>query len=103
MINELPACGLPLTRVGHAQPGLLWRQGLAFLQQFNGDVVRGTDKSHAAVTRWTIDGYTLLLQVFTEFVDIVYLVGNMAEVTPFAIDLGIPVIRQFDLGIFITG
>ena len=94
---------LPLAGVGHAQPRLLRWQWRALLQQFYGDVVGGADEGHAAVAGRAVDGHAVLLQMCAEGVDVFNAVGQMTEVTTFAVDLRVPVVSQLDLRVVIAG
>src|SRR5665213_1655142 len=54
-------------------------------------------EGHVAVTRRAIDGHAGIHQFLAGRINIVDLEGEMAEVTRFAVILGIPIKREFDL------
>ena len=85
----------PLAGVRHGGPGLFDFKGFALLQQLEGNVVRRTNEGHAAVARRAVDGDALFLQIFAEFVDVIDLVGEVAEIAAAGIFFRIPVVGQF--------
>ena len=50
-----------------------------------------------------VDGYAAVQQTLADCVNVVDGIGEMAEVSAFAIVFGIPVIREFDLRLFVAG
>src|SRR5689334_7993952 len=88
----------PLAGVRHRRPGFPRRLWLALLQQFDRMLVRGADEGHVAVAGRAIDGDAAFLQLVAGRIDVVDLVGEVAEVARLAVVLGIPVEGQFDAG-----
>src|SRR5579863_1675231 len=80
---------LPAAGVGHRVPGFGRRERLALLQQLDGDVVGGAYERHVAVARWPQDGHAVLLQATAAGVDVVDLVGEVAEVAAHGVGFGI--------------
>src|SRR3546814_7390470 len=76
---------------------------LAFLQQFDRDIVRRANKCHVSIAGRAIDRDAGIHQSLTGFVDILDLVSEMPEVATAGIFLRIPVISELDLRILVTG
>ena len=93
---EAPSA-LPLTDVWHRRPRLGWREGLALLQELDRDPVRRANEGHVAIPRRSTDRHSAVHQLLTARVDVLDLVGEVAEVTPPRVLLGVPVMRQLDL------
>ena len=89
---------LPAARVGHGRPRLRGRFRRPGLQQLDRDPVGRTHEGHASVAGRPVDRHAVLLQAPAGGVDVVDLVGEMAEVAPARVRLRIPVVRQLDLG-----
>ena len=71
-------------------------------EQLNGLAVGGLDEGHVAVTRRAVDGEPGIHELLAERVDVVDLVGEVAEVTALAVFLRVPVVRQLNLGFVIS-
>ena len=93
---------LPMPGVVHRGPGLSRLQGIALLQQFNGNMVRGTDKRHASVPGRAVDDYARLHQPPAGGVDVIDFVGDVAEVAAFIAGLRIPVVSEFELTLLLA-
>src|SRR5690606_41685626 len=86
----------PAPGVRHRSPRLRLVEGGALLEQFDGDTVRRLDEGHVAVARRAVDGDAGIHQALAGVVDIVDLVGEMAEVAPALVVLRIPVEGELD-------
>ncbi len=94
--RERPRCS-PATCAGHRQPRLLRRQRVTFLKQLDGDLVRGAHKRHVSIARRAKNRHAARLQSLTQRVDVIHLVGEVAEVA--AIRVGgclIPIVGKFN-------
>src|SRR5690348_15213514 len=91
------ARALPVAGVLHRCPRFLRRLRLALLQELDRVVVGRAREGHYPVARRPVDGDAGLHQPLAGRVDVVDLIGEMAEVARLAVVLGIPVIGQFDL------
>ena len=69
---------------------------LALLQQLERDIVWRADEGHAAVARRPVDRDPCLHEPVARGVDIVDLVGEMAEIASLAVGLRIPVVCQLE-------
>src|SRR5690606_12314079 len=88
--------GSPRTRVGHRRPWLLLRLGLALLQKLDRYAVGRADERHTAVPGRPVDRHARLHQAIAGGVDVVDLVGEVAEVAAGAVRLRIPIVRQLN-------
>ncbi len=76
---------------------------MTFLQQFDRDAVRRTDKGHMAIARRTVDGDACVHQPLAGRINIVDPIGKMTEIPTAAVIFGRaaiggwPVIGQLDL------
>src|SRR2546421_672929 len=86
----------PLPGIRHRGPGLLRRQRRALLQDLDRMAVRRAHERHIAVARRPIDRDSGLHQLLASRIDIVHLVGEVAEMPRFAIVFGIPIVGEFD-------
>ena len=86
---------LPDAGVRHGRPRLLRGKGVAFLQKLDGNVVGRPDECHVAVARRTVDRHAAVHQPLAGLVDVVDLVGEMAEIAAARVGLGIPVECEF--------
>ncbi len=71
---------------------------LAFLQDLDGDTVGRANEGHMAVARRTIDGDAVIHQVLAEGVDVIDLIGEVAEIAAAGIFLRVPIIGEFEAG-----
>src|SRR5215469_4544308 len=99
----MPAAWLPAAGVGHRFTRLRSRERATFLQQLDGDVVRGAHEGHVSIARWPQDGDAVIGEALTGGVDVIHGVGEMAEVTPAGVVFGIPVVGELDLRALIAG
>src|SRR5580692_2954530 len=88
--------GSPFPGIGHRGPRLLWRQRLAFLQKLDGVLIWRAYERHHAVARRPVDGDAGLHQPVAERIDVVDLVGEVAEIARLTVVLAVPVIGQLD-------
>ena len=86
----------PMATVGHRDPWLSRRQRAALLQQLDRNPFRRADKGHVAVARRSADGNAAVHQPLARLVDVLHLIGQMAEIAAALIVLGIPVVRDLD-------
>ena len=94
--DPLSAERSPHARVRHRRPGLGRRQRLALLQQFDRNVVGRADERHVAVARRPVDVTPAFCSLRAIGVDVVDLVGEMAEIAPAGVGLRVPVVGEFD-------
>src|SRR3978361_1540506 len=91
------ACpGLPVAGVRHRSPRLGRRLGLALLPKLDRVQVRRADEGHHAVARRPVDGDTGLHQAVACRVDVVDLIGEVAEIAVLAVFFFFPIVGQFD-------
>src|SRR6478752_3247167 len=69
----------PFPGVWHRRPGFLGRLGLALLQKLDRVLVRRAHERHVAVAGRPVDGDAALLQLLAGRIDVVDLIGEMAE------------------------
>src|SRR5215207_1102941 len=81
----------PFPGVRHRGPGFPWRLRLALLQKFDRMQVGRAHECHVAVTWRPVDGDAAFLQLVTDGIDVVDLVGEMSKVARLAVVLGVPV------------
>ena len=82
--------------IGHRGPGFLGRQRIALLQQFDGLAIRGAHEGHVAIARRPVDGDAGLQQPLAGRVDVVDLIGEMAEMARLAVILRVPIVGKFE-------
>ncbi|KAG5729160.1 hypothetical protein E4T56_gene8893, partial [Termitomyces sp. T112] len=82
--------------VRHRGPGLLRRLRIALLEQFDRVQIRRPDEGHVAVARRPVDGDAGLHQLLAGGVDVVDLLGEMAEEAVLAVLLLVPVPGELD-------
>src|SRR5690242_7656560 len=70
----------PLAGVRHRRPRLGRRFRVALLQELDRDAVGRTHERHVAVARWTVDGDAAFHQLLADGIDVVHVIGEMAEV-----------------------
>src|SRR5688572_24495756 len=75
------APGSPAPGILHARPRLLRRQ-VPVLQQFNRDSVGRLDEGHVPVARGAINRDAGVHQPLAGLVDVLYAVGEVAEIAP---------------------
>src|SRR5262245_53146631 len=92
----------PLPDVGHRLPRLALCERLAALQELDGDAIGRAHERHAPVARRPADRDALVEQALARRVDVVDLVGEMAEVAAAPVGLGIPVVRELDLSLVVA-
>jgi len=92
-----PDATLPDADVRHAGPWLLHRQP-PVLQQLHRDAVGRADERHVSVARGPVDRHAAVDQPLAGLVDVVHLIGEMAEVAAAGVVLRVPVVRQLHLG-----
>ena len=68
----------------------------ALLQELDRDAVGRLDEGHVAVARRPVDGDAAVHQAFAGGVDVVDLIGEVAEIAAALVVLRIPVVGQFD-------
>src|SRR5258708_27344336 len=81
---------LPVPGVRHRGPRLGRRLRLALLQKLDRMQIRRADKGHLAIARGTVDGDAHFLQAVAGRVDVVDLVGEVAEITVLTLFLPVP-------------
>src|SRR5690625_668047 len=87
---------LPLPGVFHARPGLLLGQRFALLQKLDRNPIRRADDCHMAISGRTVNRYATIHQLLAFLVDVIDLIGEMAEIAPAGIFLvRAPVIGEF--------
>jgi cellulose synthase/poly-beta-1,6-N-acetylglucosamine synthase-like glycosyltransferase len=74
----------------------IFLSGGSLLEDLDRDVVGRADERHAAVARRAVDGYARLHQARAQRVDVVDLIGEMAEIAPARVALGVPIVGQLD-------
>src|SRR5579872_5495108 len=89
---------LPMSGIRHRRPRLRRRSRIAFLQEFDGVKIRGADKSKLSIANRPVDCDAKLHEAFAGRVDIVDLVGEMAEIAILAVFLFVPIIGELDEG-----
>jgi len=87
----------PHPHIRHRRPGLCDRQRLPVLQQLDRDPVRRAHERHPPVPRRPVDRHAVVHQALAGGVDIVDRVGEVPEVAPAGVGLGVPVVGEFDL------
>ena len=87
---------LPLPGIRHRCPRLLGRQRVALLQEFDRVLVGRAHEGHVAVARRPVDGDAGFVQPVAQRIDVVDLIGEMAEIASLAIVLAVPIIGQLD-------
>ena len=90
-------CRLPTADIGHAGPGLPGFEP-AVLQQLDGNAVGRAHEGHMAIAWRAIDRNACIHQPLARRVDIIDVIGEMTEIAPTGIFLGIPVVGEFDFG-----
>src|SRR5690606_36614375 len=70
--------------------------GIALLQELDRDAVRRADERHAPVARRPVDRHALVHQPLAGGVDVVHLIGEVAEIAPARIVFRVPVVGQLD-------
>src|ERR1700686_3689662 len=87
---------LPMPGVRHRRPRLRRGLGLALLQKLDRMQIRRADKRHLAVARRAVDGDAHFLQAVAGRVDVIDLIGEMAEKAVLAVFFLLPVVSEFD-------
>jgi hypothetical protein len=95
-VHEEPVQGLPVAGIRHRRPGLGRRLRIALLQQFDRMQVGRAHERHIAVARRAVDGDAHLHQPLAGRVDVVDLIGEVAEITVLAVFLFVPVVGELD-------
>ena len=85
-----------MTGVRHRGPRLRRRLGIALLQQLDRMQIRRADEGHLAVARRPVDGDAELHQAIAGRVDVVDLIGEVAEIAVLAVFFLVPIIGEFD-------
>jgi hypothetical protein len=86
----------PMSDVRHRGPRLRRRLRIALLQELDRMQIRRADEGHLAVARRTVDRDAEFHQPVACRVNIVDLVGEVAEITILAVFFLIPIIGEFD-------
>ena len=73
------------------------------LQQLDGDVVRGAHEGHATVAGRAVDGDAGVHELAAGVVDVLHLVGDVAEVAALAVFLRIPVEGELERAFLVAG
>jgi hypothetical protein len=73
------------------------------LEQLDRNRVGRADEGHAAVARRTVDHYAGIDQPLAGRIDIVDLIGEMAEIAAAAIAAFAPIVRELDLPTIVAG
>src|SRR5207302_1742874 len=90
------AKSLPVANVRHRGPGFCRRLRLALLQQFDRMQVRRADERHVAIARRAVDGDARFHQAVAGRVDVVDLIGEVAEISVLAVFLLIPIVGELN-------
>src|SRR6185437_12463647 len=85
-----------MSGVRHRRPRLRRRFRIALLQQFDRMQIRRADEGHLAVSRRTVDGDAELHQPIAGRIDIVDLIGEMAEIAILTVFFLVPIVGEFD-------
>lgn len=102
-VHDAPRSSSPGAGVGHRLPGLARREGRALLQELDRDPVGRADERHVAVARRTVDRHAGVHQPLARRVDVLDLVGEVAEVAPAGELLRVPVVGELDLPALLVG
>src|SRR3984885_9199317 len=86
----------PMPGVRHRSPRLCRRFRIALLQELDRMQIRRADEGHLAVARWTVNGDAEFHQAVAGRIDVVDLIGEMAEIAILAVFFLIPVVSEFD-------
>src|SRR4051794_21040499 len=87
---------LPMADVRHRRPRLLRRLRVALLQDLDRVQIRRADEGHVAVARRTVDGNAGVHQLLASGVDVVDLIGEMAEEAVLTIFFLVPIPGELD-------
>lgn len=96
---------LPVAGVAHAEPWFGRGQGAALLQKLDRDIVGAAHKGHAAIAGRAVDGDAIGLKMGAGGIDIVHLIGQMAEVSAVRGQacVAVPVEGQLDRAVGLAG
>lgn len=93
--------GLPAAGIGHGGPWFGRWECVSGLQEFQRDTVRRADEGHVTIPRGAVDGDACGLEFRAHGVDIVHPIGKVAEIAAAGIAGFIPVMGEFDGGVFV--
>src|SRR4051794_27816554 len=96
-IASASSASLPFTAVVHRCPRLGRRESRTILQKLDRNIVGGSNKRHAAVTRRAVDRDSGVHQPPAGLVNIVDLIGEVTEIAAARIAALVPIVRKLDL------
>src|SRR6476469_2166717 len=82
---DLAESGSPMSGIRHRSPWLRRRLRIALLQQLDGMQIRRANEGHLAVARRTVDGDAEFHQAVARGIDVVDLIGEVAEIAILAV------------------
>src|SRR3984893_3343541 len=84
----------PMAGIRHRGPWLCRRLRLALLQKLDRMQIGRTDERHLAVARRAVGGYRELHQTVAGRIDVVGLIGEVAEIAVLAVFFLVPIVGE---------